>query len=625
MISQKNIHIESFLDYYCELDEAPEYGVMIDGEWGSGKTWFVKKYQEKIENDNRKVIYVSLYGLSKVKEINEAIFQALHPVLAHKSTKLAGKILKGAIKATIKIDIDADKKDDVSISTGIPDVNLPDYLSNADKHILIFDDLERCEIPTGQLLGYINHFIEHEKMKCILVSNEFEMEEKNKNSSNKSYIKIRDKIIGKRFGFTSDFDSAISDFLASQSCKNSSSLLIKHIEIIKSIYLKAGYNNFRHLKHALWDFERIFLVVIKDSNLEEEIQEHILQSHFLLSFELKSGGLLNKDIIEINKRRMKNFFVKYNDVDKRSCNEKNIDEIISKYIGICSTEIFPSVDFWEVFFEKGIVDDSIAKNSIDNSIYRYYSNMPSWKRLLQCMNLNDNEFINVLSDVQKEYIDRKYKDVGIVLHILGVKLWLIDIGILTETKDVVIKEAKDYIDSMEKDKTLPEENFLDSDINNTSYDNSAYFSRETVEFEEVFTYLTEAKNRQYINSLNEKAEELMKEMQKDFSLFTRRLILNNSVDNTYYKIPILSKIDPGIFLAELEKLNNEKKREFGFLLTSRYQFPNYLAHIREEIPWLKSMVSLLKNEANIKKGKMSGHIYTILVKKFEESIQRFSS
>ena len=31
--------------------------------------------------------------------------------------------------------------------------------------ILIFDDLERCNIPVNEVLGYINGFVEHQAMK----------------------------------------------------------------------------------------------------------------------------------------------------------------------------------------------------------------------------------------------------------------------------------------------------------------------------------------------------------------------------------------------------------------------------------------------------------------------------
>lgn len=84
------------------------------------------------QNPKNEYLYVSLYGVTSYKEIEDAFFQQLHPVLASKGMKIAGKILKGLIKTTVKIDIDRDGKGDGNVSLGIPDINLPDYLKNID-------------------------------------------------------------------------------------------------------------------------------------------------------------------------------------------------------------------------------------------------------------------------------------------------------------------------------------------------------------------------------------------------------------------------------------------------------------------------------------------------------------
>ncbi len=167
-----NSHIEDYLDYYCGLSHSPGFALLLKGEWGCGKTWFINKYLKKLKQKKQKSLYVSLYGMTSFSEIEDAFFQQLHPVLSSKGMAVTGKILKGVLKGTLKIDLDGDKKDDGSVTLGIPDINLPDYLKNTDKSILVFDDLERCQIGIGNLLGYINSFVEHQGLKVILVANE---------------------------------------------------------------------------------------------------------------------------------------------------------------------------------------------------------------------------------------------------------------------------------------------------------------------------------------------------------------------------------------------------------------------------------------------------------------------
>ena len=152
-ISEPNKHIEEYFDYYFDGKKNFEYAVLLNGAWGSGKTWFVKKYLEKKEDQGKKVCYVSLNGIAKTSMIDEAIFKSIHPILGSKGAKLAGQILKGTLKTTIKVDLDGDSKSDGSISGGIPKIELPDYLKINDNFILVFDDLERCELKKEEVLG----------------------------------------------------------------------------------------------------------------------------------------------------------------------------------------------------------------------------------------------------------------------------------------------------------------------------------------------------------------------------------------------------------------------------------------------------------------------------------------
>ena len=59
----KNHHIEEYLDYYCNLSHAPGFAILIQGQWGSGKTWFINKYCEKLKDEKHKCLYIILYGI----------------------------------------------------------------------------------------------------------------------------------------------------------------------------------------------------------------------------------------------------------------------------------------------------------------------------------------------------------------------------------------------------------------------------------------------------------------------------------------------------------------------------------------------------------------------------------
>ncbi len=53
-----NSHIEEYLDYYCRLSHAPGFAILLKGEWGSGKTWFINRfintYRENYQEESQR-------------------------------------------------------------------------------------------------------------------------------------------------------------------------------------------------------------------------------------------------------------------------------------------------------------------------------------------------------------------------------------------------------------------------------------------------------------------------------------------------------------------------------------------------------------------------------------------
>ena len=70
--------VDSILDYVKA--DYTDYAIMINGEWGSGKTYFWNnKIRNKIDNLNvngkkLSTIYMSLYGISNLEDISKKIF-----------------------------------------------------------------------------------------------------------------------------------------------------------------------------------------------------------------------------------------------------------------------------------------------------------------------------------------------------------------------------------------------------------------------------------------------------------------------------------------------------------------------------------------------------------------------
>lgn len=258
------------------------YAVLIDGEWGSGKTYFtknvlIKSIEEKTE---KKVIYVSLYGIKSISDISNELYICL-------ADKKVGQPLRKIITTGAKIGTDAIKFFGVELNDYMEDVK---ELINLKDYILIFDDLERCDCNINEVLGFINSFVEHEGIKIILIANESEIGKNNeiKNQELKYLIASQSNISDSNISDSNISDSSLSI------CSNNKNDNLKNISIsdIKQRVKLIFDDNiiYKQIKEKLIgitvkynpNFEEIYLELIKkcvnDKELIEILEDNLFQN-----------------------------------------------------------------------------------------------------------------------------------------------------------------------------------------------------------------------------------------------------------------------------------------------------------------------------------------------------------
>ncbi|MCU0823966.1 MAG: KAP family NTPase, partial [Leptospira sp.] len=309
MVEKINAHISEFLDYYLTLTE-PGYAVLIDGNWGSGKTYFIKEFiKSRIEkykkvNDFKKkenpFLYISLNGLSNYKEIDEKIFCAIHPFLSSKPVSF----LSGVASAAFRIGTRVDFANGISgmFQSGSPSISVKELFKNIKNKVLIFDDLERCNINHAELLGYINLFVEHQKLKVICIANEKELDRSTKIETFDSgaiekistYSLIKEKIFGKIIRiiprFEEIFEIIVKEFEAIRQDFPKTFILINKETLIKIFYdSKSG--NIRVFKLILLDWHLFWNLLDEEVKGKELLLKNLMKFFFIFSFEVRLGSV----------------------------------------------------------------------------------------------------------------------------------------------------------------------------------------------------------------------------------------------------------------------------------------------------------------------------------------------
>ena len=193
----ENRLINSVLAYLKELET--DYAILINGEWGSGKTYFVMNQlfrSVKNKYTDMRCVHVSLNGLEDLDEIYQKILVELL------SNQEAARVGFGLLKTLLQLDIEIPK-------IGLKSKNIVAVLKNTSLVIakesksapdifLCFDDIERISSKTSieAVLGYIYaNFIERKHMKVLLISDEGKID-------SSAYKIGKEKIIGRTFLFS---------------------------------------------------------------------------------------------------------------------------------------------------------------------------------------------------------------------------------------------------------------------------------------------------------------------------------------------------------------------------------------------------------------------------------------
>ena len=450
--------VESILDYIRA--DYTDYAIMINGEWGSGKTYFWNyKVRNKIEsmqlNGRRyKTIYMSLYGISNLEEISKKIFI--------ETTQLMDKNLKKYMDASGQVTIPEYAKTGLDMANffGVTQngdkIDYKEFFSTEDK-VLCFDDLERANVDVIDILGYINNFVEHDHIKTIIICNEKELSTKLKNSNLEmktfiatylldkegslvkktdkpmveriqdtieyvfdkanDYERIKEKLIGETFEYAPEFNYIINGILMRyEKYPDLIRFLRENTNLIISTFNKSGTRNLRILKHSLNDFKKIFDMVNKAyPNTNHRVMQTMLIFTIAISFEIKAGKVTKDKFINIgSNEEYKSILVSSRVfMDNRQFYIKEFDN--NYYYNFKAEYRF--FKFIEIYVRTRIFNMKVFKENMDVIINTIDTDkLPGYKRLLteEYWKITDDQFDGVIEEVIEDVKAGNIKPIDIV-------------------------------------------------------------------------------------------------------------------------------------------------------------------------------------------------------------------
>ena len=577
--------VESILDYIRA--DYTDYAIMINGEWGSGKTYFWNnKIRNKIESmqvNGKKLttIYMSLYGISNLEEISKKIFI--------ETTQLMDKNLKKYMNYNEQTTIPEYAK------TGLDMANFFGVTQNGDKidyekffstddKVLCFDDLERANVDVIDILGYINNFVEHVHIKTIIICNEKELSTKLKSNNiemktfiatylldkekklfenNKpmvekiqdtiedvfdkanDYERIKEKLIGETFEYQPEFTYIINGILMRyERYPELIRFLKSNTSLIISTFEKSGTRNLRILKHALADFKKIFDMVNKSyPNTNNRILQTMLIFTIAVSFEIKAGKITKDKFVNIEDNEEYKSMVVSSRVfmDNRQFYIKEFDN--NYYYNFKAEYRF--FKFIELFVRTRIFDMKIFKRDMEEIVNTVDTgNLPGYKRLLteEYWKISDDEFPKVIDDVLDTVKNGKIRLVDIV-KLYAYFMYFIKKDLISYDEDTIKSTflngmniasiTSEYCDNPEEELT------------------AVYVKDADLDMEDIIKRFNELNAQLKDKMYKEKAESVFKNIPMKMEIFYDRF------DKESMDIPIFKYTDPYQIFQRLSCASNE--------------------------------------------------------------------
>lgn len=273
---------EIFRDYLST--EKTNYAILINGSWGSGKTYFWKtKLKNHCEKEALKPIYLTLNGLNRIETLDYQLKIKLIPLLSKLDSKKGASIInlsKNAISQFLK------GKYNVDSESLLKDVQID--LTDFSNKVICFDDLERCKIPLSEVLGYVNNFVEHKNLKVLFLSDESKID--SDNNSDRSYNSIKEKVVGRVLNYRNNLNDTIP--LLFEKYKDIDvdffTFLKKRTDSILELLYEYKEENLRNISFYLDILSKLYNTI----KLHEDYLAEVLMFALIITIEFKKGELM---------------------------------------------------------------------------------------------------------------------------------------------------------------------------------------------------------------------------------------------------------------------------------------------------------------------------------------------
>lgn len=532
-----NAHLEPQLDAYAALSE-PGFALMVDAPWGTGKTHALKKWL-----GGRPNLFISLYGVRSREEIERAI------LLAHLATgdSEASRTVQSLVASGLEI---------AATRTGMSKVLSPQNFGKALlPELLVFDDLERADLPVNELLGAINRYVEHNKRNVILVANQSELGREKPGD----YERVREKVIGRSISIDPDVTSALDAFLTSlesvANTEQAQAFLRAEAPVLSSVFEVSECKNLRLLKQAILEFARFYHQIPQEMRDQRDGMRRLLATFIALSIAYHGGYGTADEVLDQKEPRVRSQYSAPDDKLEEAAQSSTLQILQGKLLGhsdVGLSERFITAKLANGWIGRGHAPDAVVAEELLKTRLFNLPSTKAWQLVYRWKELPENQLLSAIKQLKMQLASHDIHEPWEILHVTGIQLSLADEEIEWSSRDTVEQEMIEYIATLERRDLLRSDwsalltPIIDRSKSRYGYKFQQYGSPE---FTNILDELTAALERAFWKDAPKREQELLQLIQDNPYGFASKIGSSNQfkILSNYARVPVLAEIDPAKF------------------------------------------------------------------------------
>jgi hypothetical protein len=573
---RKPSHLESLLAYYASTS-APGYAVLVTGDWGTGKTTQVNR---ALSVEDR--YYVSLFGAKNADEVHAAVFAAMFPIKAKTRNFLRGIGETG---------VELPGLGTLSLAgVGSAFANTLLRLTVKADRVIVFDDLERGSLAVREILGVINHYVEHYGCRVVVIAHDDKLAD--------DFKQAKEKIFGRTVRVEAQVEDAYENFV--QMLQPPDREFGRSVgDSLKKVFALSEVKSLRVLRHSLDDLLRLRTAIQPDWGRISPLHTELVQLVAALSMEVRSGRLDEGDLVKRGEAHLR-YLIRTGDSVPE---QPPITKAAARYSATIdvTSRLLPDELITDILI-RGAYDGEAIRSSLRSSPkLAERDDVPAWRRFMELDSLAHDELDAVVADLRREFADRALTKSGDILHLFSLRFMLSEEGEIPDSFDKVAADCRAYVDDLgPRIEPLP----LHRGDRSSASGGYTFWVTDTFRqhFESIADYMRAARQRALDESLRAVTPDLLRLLESDGEAFQSAISFTGAGTNTYGSVPVLAQIDPKQFVHSWLKSHPRHWHAIAEGLSKRYQGQELIGPLKAEKIWMSEVLKLLGDEVDQASG-----------------------